>query len=98
MNPLKPFKINIEGMYCEVPHKDRKLMLYNDSDESLEDEKKLTMVDIMIIVHEILCNIKRKMQRVMTTSDMKNHTRNYERYHFGKSNGNEKLKEVKINI
>jgi len=98
MSELKPFTINIEGKYCEVPHEDRKLMLYNDSDENLEDKEKLTMVDILIICHEVLCNLKRKMQKVMTKSEMKNHSRNYERYHFGKSTGNEKLKEVKILI
>ena len=98
MSELKPFIINIEGKYCEVPHKDRKILLYDDSDENIEDEKKLTLIDNMIICHEVLCNLKRKMQKVMTSSEMKNHARNYERYHFGKSNGNEKLRDVKIHI
>jgi len=98
MSELKPFLINIEGTYCEVPHKDRKMLLFNDSDESLEDAEKLTMIDILIICHEVLCNLKRKMQKVMTNSEIKNHSRNYERYHFGKSTGKEKLKTVGIQI
>ena len=40
MSELKPFLINIEGTYCEVPHKDRKMLLFNDSDESLEDAER----------------------------------------------------------
>lgn len=34
----------------------------------------------------------------MTNSEIKNHSRNYERYHFGKPTGKEKLKTIGIQI
>lgn len=96
--PLKPFKLTIEGTFCEVPHKDRLFMLYDDSDKNISNELKLNSVDVMVICHEISCFIKRRLQSVMTNEEMKNQGRKFERYHFGKSTGNEKLIKFIIHI
>lgn len=98
MKQLKPFKITIEGKFCEAPHKDRLFMLYDDSDKNLSDELKLDSIDVMVICHEISCFIKRKLQKVMTNEEIKNEAKKFNRYHFGKSTGNEKLVDFKISI
>lgn len=96
--PLKPFKISIEGKYCEVPHKDRLIMLYNDSEKNIAPELELTPVDVMVICHEICCFIKRRLQSVMTKEEVQKQGRNFDRYFFGTPTGKEKLKEIKILI
>lgn len=98
MKPLKPFKLTIEGKFCEVPHKDRLFKLYDDSENDIADDLKLTSVDAMVICHEISCFIKRRLQLVMTTQEAKSQGKKFERYHFGKSTGKETLVDFKILI
>ncbi len=94
---LKPFSISIEGQYCEVPHKDRLIMLQNDSENEIP-ELELDNIDIMVICHEISCFIKRRLQLVMTKEEIQKQGRNFERYFFGNPTGKEKLKDIKILI
>jgi hypothetical protein len=94
---LKPFKITIEGTYCEVPHPDRLIKLCDDS-ETQDEQLKLTDIDTMVICNEVLCKITRRLQSVMTKQEIKKQQKNFDRFHLGVVTGKEKLKDIKIEI
>lgn len=89
----KKVDIEIKGKFCEVPHDDRIIELYDCSDSC-----DLTDIDVFIVIHECSCNLKNKMNKVMRYAEMKSFMKRCEKYFIGTPNLKSKLKEFSIKI
>jgi len=95
MKTLKPFKLEISGDFCDVPHPDRKMLLFVDGEEKGNE---LTTIDVLVICHEICINIRNRLQKIMPKSEQKEQGKKFDKYFFGKVTDKDKLRKVKIII
>lgn len=95
MKPLKPFKVSIEGTYCDVPHEDRRMEVYVDS---LDKENPITDVDLLVITNEICCFVRNKLRRVMKPKEFKQLEKKFETFHFGNVTEKSVLRQAKLVI
>lgn len=92
---LKPFRIDIKGIFCGVPHPDRVIEVLSVLDYPYLE---LTNTEMLVVVHEVSCNLKRKLQNIMKDKEMDELTKKFGRYHNEKENINAKTKEINIEI
>ena len=96
---FKNFILEITGKYCNVPHPDRKIFIYNGlENEEVTAEDTLTNTETMLVIHEVSCNLKKKLHDVMNKKDLKALGDRFEKYYFGEVTEKSVLKDFSIVI